>query len=447
MLESDIAVQNAVAIEGAKVSSILLLACTGAIGSPLLAPAAGMAAIGYASAVAVDWFLTGRLCLLPLSRKTPVDVLVLAGAFQSGQIDERAIAEEKDWRIAYASRPGLDVAQPILPTHHAPTVDVPVLPLAQIAVPQLSDVAIAVPAKLPAPPPSPWDDPVDDVEEDDDDDEEFDADIELHPGLSAVVTKQCCTAIFGRAGSGKGMQLANAVRELKKKSPETYVFAIDPKADPKESGYWDTDVFDEVRRLDINKLDANNAATWLFEQIEDFHRLSLRYDRPYLLIWDEVMTSTLTFQSALGERAIDEKGRITQEWIYKPGRQMLNEIQRWAGSWISSGDSRGIRAWFVTQSGNLNDLPFPGGVKTQLRYVVLARPVDGPIVQKMVETKTIAPGQGNLEKIAELCDRSPVGRAIYLSDDGQWHPLAKLHNYSGFDRDAVSNSQLPHPKP
>jgi hypothetical protein len=114
---------------------------------------------------------------------------------------------------------------------------------------------------------------------------------------------------------------------------------------------------------------------------------------------------------------------------------MLDTINFWATGWVSSGDSRNIRAWFITQSGNLEDLPFKGGTKSQLRQIILARDTDEPLVTKMGENRTLNKGKADMDHVRRICSYSPVGRAIYVSDMGEWRPLAKLPNLSGWDRD------------
>ncbi len=38
-------------------------------------------------------------------------------------------------------------------------------------------------------------------------------------------------------------------------------------------------------------------------------------------------------------------------------------------------------------------------------------------------------------QIQSLCQKSPVGRAIFYGGLNEWFPMPKLPNYSGFDRD------------
>ena len=45
--------------------------------------------------------------------------------------------------------------------------------------------------------------------------------------------------VVGIGGSGKGMLLANALREVKRKHPDKKIFLVNGKVDPKESGYFD----------------------------------------------------------------------------------------------------------------------------------------------------------------------------------------------------------------
>ena len=252
----------------------------------------------------------------------------------------------------------------------------------------------------------------------------------LHRGLPDVVTEQRNCVIYGNPGTGKGVQLSNAIRELKRISPDVHVFAIDPKNDPKEDGYWEVG-YDTLRRKDILRMRPNAAAEWVYKCVEEFQMMK----GPRLLIWDEVMTSVAAFKSAKGEKALDENGKFTGEWVYRPGTDLLDDINFWATGWVSSGDSRSIRAWFITQSGNLDDLPFNGGTKTQLRQVILARDTDEQLVGKMGENKTLRKGQADMNVVIQACQRSPVSRAIYVSDIGAWMPLAKLPILCGWNRD------------
>jgi hypothetical protein len=112
-------VDNAFAIEGAKMASIFCVATATATSAPLLIPVAGLGVALYSSAVALDTFLTGRLCLFPLTRITVGQIFLLA-AGRGGS------ANQLSWDEEYQSRQGLDESVPAFRLE-PPTIDVPVV--------------------------------------------------------------------------------------------------------------------------------------------------------------------------------------------------------------------------------------------------------------------------------------------------------------------------------
>lgn len=440
--------ENAFSIEAAKGSSIaVLLLCSLSAASPLAAPAATLAVLGYICSVALDKLLTGRLCPLPISRISVGDGLAIVGALQGGEIDEQAqhlLIAPDDWTDQYRSREGMEVDLSLPTISPAQRTSVEVLPDIQVKLepaivtittpPNSSEIEDSGNESWFTDPGDEFADESDDPWADDDDDDDDDG--ALHRGLPAVVGNQKCCVIYGNPGSGKGIQLSNAIRELKRLDPGVHVFGIDPKNDPKEDGYW-SEGFDSLHRQNIAQMGANEAADWLYRKVAQFHMMS----GPRLLVWDEAMNSMAAFTAAKGEKDYDENGKWSGQWLYKPGRQLLDNVNFWATSWVTSGDSRNIRAWFVTQSGNLDDLPFSGGIKSQLRQIILARDTDGPLIEKMGENRTLAKGKADVDHVRSICAESPVGRAIYLSDLGEWRPLAELPNLSGWNRDKQKNSE------
>jgi hypothetical protein len=424
------ALENAFSIEAAKGSSIaVLLLCSFSAASPLAAPAATVAVLGYLGSVLVDKLLTGRLCPIPMCRVSASDGLAIIGALQGGEIDEQAqhlLSPPENWADNYQSRKGMEPEPILLPEPRRRAIARPMPEQPPITVIPNKVEVIPEPLSEPLPLDDPWEDlTVGDLLA-----RPSTEDIQLHRGLPAVVENQKCCVIYGNPGSGKGIQLSNSIRELKRINPEVHVFGIDPKADPKEDGYW-AEGFDSLHRENISKMEPNQAAAWLYEKVSKFHMMS----GPRLLVWDEAMTSMAAFVAAKGEKDYTEDGKWTGQWLYKPGSQMLDTINFWATGWVSSGDSRNIRAWFITQSGNLEDLPFKGGTKSQLRQIILARDTDEPLVTKMGENRTLNKGKADMDHVRRICSYSPVGRAIYVSDMGEWRPLAKLPNLSGWDRD------------
>lgn len=112
--ETDI--DNAVAIEGSKLTALALLCATGAVNAPILAPVAGLCVLQYALTVGADWFLTGRLAPFPISRATLGDLLDLAGSVVgSEKPTPKHDLTECDWTDLYRSRKGLELPRVRVP--------------------------------------------------------------------------------------------------------------------------------------------------------------------------------------------------------------------------------------------------------------------------------------------------------------------------------------------
>ena len=56
----------------------------------------------------------------------------------------------------------------------------------------------------------------------------------------------------------------------------------------------------------------------------------------------------------------------------------------------------------------------------------------------LLSTKFVPLPEGGKADVFAMCDRSPVGRAIYDYISDSWQPMPKLTNYSGYDRDSRS---------
>lgn len=132
------AMANVSAIEGALCSSVIVC-----IGGALLAPVTPLAAaiaavggVGYASSVAAGWFLTGKLCPLPIVRRTIPDYLAMIGG--GGDL-----LDADDWLSSYASRPGIELCD------HLPAGSMPrlIVPTAGQSVRPSHDRRTAVPAE------------------------------------------------------------------------------------------------------------------------------------------------------------------------------------------------------------------------------------------------------------------------------------------------------------
>jgi len=219
--------------------------------------------------------------------------------------------------------------------------------------------------------------------------------------------------IAGIPGSGKGMVVSNALRVLKQKHPALKVFVIDPKFDPNERGYWDS-VADIYRGKAFEDLDdADEGATWILSCLREFQKLPA----PKLLIFDE----SLNVSNVLG--LADKELKAPQK------------VKLMLSSAITGGDSRGIWVWVLGQSVQVQDLPFNGGVRGNLRVLAIVSEKNLTAIEPLLSTKLIPSPAGGVSELRRLIEASPCNRCFFDGKSSRWLPMPKLENHSGFDRD------------
>ncbi|KAM3092691.1 hypothetical protein ACKFKF_30810 [Phormidesmis sp. 146-12] len=219
--------------------------------------------------------------------------------------------------------------------------------------------------------------------------------------------------IAGIPGSGKGMVVSNALRVLKQKHSALKVFVIDPKFDPNERGYWDS-VADTYRGKAFEDLDdADEGASWILSCLREFQKLPA----PKLLIFDE----SLNVSNVLG--LADKEMRAPQK------------VKLMLSSAITGGDSRGIWVWVLGQSVQVQDLPFNGGVRGNLRVLAIVSEKNLTAIEPLLSTKLIPSPSGGVSELRRLIEASPCNRCFFDGKSSRWLPMPKLENYSGFDRD------------
>ena len=224
--------------------------------------------------------------------------------------------------------------------------------------------------------------------------------------------------IVGVPGSGKGMMISNAVRVLKAKVPNLKVFVIDPKASPKERGYWQS-IADEYRAFSLkNCEDPDEGAAWLLRCMDAFRRLP----GPKLCIFDELMTAATELELA------DSKLKA------------LPKLKKFVVGLVGQGDSEAEWLWAMTQSPQVKDLGMSGGVRANLRVIGLVSPKNMTAVEALVSTQLIPKPDGGMDELRSIMAASPVGRAVFDGKIARWLPMPKLENHSGFDRDNRSLS-------
>ena len=232
--------------------------------------------------------------------------------------------------------------------------------------------------------------------------------------------------IFGTPGAGKGMTISNAIRTLRLKLPNVTVMMVDPKSDPKERGYWESQV-DIFESRSLLKSSPRSSAEWMMRCIEKFQDI----DGPKLLVWDELMASLTVLKTqnvAKGEDAFP----------------CLTDFQQFLNLNLSLGPSSGIWVWGMSQSANLSDLGLTSGGLSATRSIALISPDNVGAVEGYLATKAITSPKGGMEYLDKLMEQSPVGRACYDGKTKKWYPVARLENHSGFDRDNADwNSMKP----
>jgi hypothetical protein len=222
--------------------------------------------------------------------------------------------------------------------------------------------------------------------------------------------------IVGTPGSGKGMTVSNAVRVLKYKMPDLHVFVIDPKADPKERGYWDSIADTYCAFSLMNCLDPDDGAEWLIDCMARFQSIT----GPKLCIFDEMMTASTELQLA-----------------NKDFKAMM-KLKKFVVGLIGQGDSQDAWLWCMTQSPQVQDLGMGGGVRANLRVIALVSPKNITAVEAIVSTKLIPAPDGGVDKLRKIMANSPVGTAVFDGKIGRWLPMPKLENFSGYDRNSRS---------
>ncbi len=214
--------------------------------------------------------------------------------------------------------------------------------------------------------------------------------------------------IVGIGGSGKGMLLANALREVKRKHPEKKIFLVNGKVDPKEAGYFEG-IVDVEKPLHCESAKPQTVAAWFDAAMEDYDNFAVK-NNGALLVIDEGTIIGARLKTAKCTTLTDKLIGIT-----------------------SCGGSTGKNVWFVAQT------PFVGanGSDTsgisQLTPIVLVTSNNLSVVDSWKRASLFK--KFDTEEIAELVNQSECNRAVYFGKDAQWYAMQKLTNYSAFDRD------------
>jgi hypothetical protein len=221
--------------------------------------------------------------------------------------------------------------------------------------------------------------------------------------------------IAGVPGSGKGILVSNALRHLKARHPGLTLMVIDPKADPKEAGYWDGTA-DVIHRFPIKRHDPDDSTAWVLSCLDQFEALPT----PKLLIFDELVAVVCALK--LADKKLKGLGRMSMS----------------LGGIITQGDSGDEWVWAMGQSVNASDIGMTGGIRGNLRAIGLVSPKNIQAVEGLCSTKLIPLPIGGIDRLRELMAESPVNRAFFDSKFGEWYPTPEMQNHSGYNRDSRS---------
>ena len=218
--------------------------------------------------------------------------------------------------------------------------------------------------------------------------------------------------ILGVPGSGKGVFLGNAVRQLKKYHPDITVIGIDPKAKDEELGIWQGP-FDKVYRRNILNDEPDYVATWLIQIIREVQKI----DGPTLLIVDE-----LTAISSKTKRVFDKELKAA-----------VMVFEDYVCSLASLGNGYQKYVWGIAQAGQGQSLPFDTSVRNQLRVIALASDENLTAVQGLLRTDLIAGTAKEITMVQAALAQSPVSPNKVAFYDGKypdrWLPMPVLEIY------------------
>lgn len=214
--------------------------------------------------------------------------------------------------------------------------------------------------------------------------------------------------VIGIPGSGKGMLVSNAIREAIKKHPDLKIFVIDPKADPKEAGYFNIDGL-MVEKYACMDAKPSAVAVWA-ERAFDLYAEYARNNHRTLLILDEGTMLGNKLSQAKSTLLVDKLTALT-----------------------SGGDSAGRNVWFMAQTPYVGASSLNLSTSSQMTSIVIASQQNIGALTQWKAAKTFK--ALSLDEVQELIDNSETNRAVYFGKTGKWYCMPPLNNYSGYDRD------------
>ncbi|NJR17155.1 MAG: hypothetical protein HC785_16530 [Calothrix sp. CSU_2_0] len=231
------------------------------------------------------------------------------------------------------------------------------------------------------------------------------------PDLIKSITDQLDnTLIVGVPRVGKGIFTSNCLEALKNKAT---IFYIDPKDDSKETAYFDGRVH-QLYRKNVAEAEPEDSYLWIKDCLAEYDAFDAGTGVK-LLIFDELAAVNAAFENVKG----------ATKWLKF---KMV--------SYASSGSSRGIVVWGISQNAHVSGIGFDGGARSIFKPIILISG-DNVTASQQILAADIIPGDKRLNstQIAALCKKSTVNRAVFHGALNEWFPMPELPNLSGYNRD------------
>jgi hypothetical protein len=229
------------------------------------------------------------------------------------------------------------------------------------------------------------------------------------------------TFFCGIQGSGKGFLVSLLAAEARRQGHKT--FLLDPKGDEDEKSLW-VGAVNRVSRFGGRK--EESPETYV-EKIKGAIKAYCDYAESNgkakytILIFDE-------FSSAAGKFA---QTRDSKLWL-------VNEIE----DLVKLGDAAGICLWLVAQTPHCKN-GIDGSLLSSLRRIIIAS--QDNLAQLQNWTNTTFMNGVSLDDCAQMCQASPVNRAVYNSVSREWCAMPRLRQgetYFGRDSRRMVGSEL-----
>ena len=197
--------------------------------------------------------------------------------------------------------------------------------------------------------------------------------------------------IIGVPGVGKDYFVSNALEWVRKLHPNCTIFFIDPKNDPKETGYFQGRV-DKLFRLNICENSPQEVYKWIQKCFDAYDNFDAGTGLK-LLVFNEIAATNKTLANVKGA---------------------LNWLTSKMVGYSSSGDSRGIKIWGISQNAHNSGIGFDGGEKSIFTPFVIVSESQLSASEQVLRAQ-ITPNDKRLksDEIKMLCQKSPVGRCHF----------------------------------